>query len=322
LLSFRNAISFDEEGEDGSLRQDTVVHEHDEAVNSADQVRHTDPRLTAKTQLLNCGNETGKDNHVHSLANSLALPDFGKVHGNVLYGRGETIYYHAGNVQFRVWVSEHKTKFFFAPNDETKKSVPGCFLQRDPTHAGWWIEVGDRTVTEKTRKALWGMANTSDIFEKSKDESRKQEEFERPDTRSRFYCNVEAQPPIDETAPARLDDICNAEDQARQSSYDRTETEDGIASVCTQETERIRTPRPHDVLFGQGEAIYYHPGKVQFRVWVSERNASYSLAPNDETKKRIFREVIALVRNQNPPGCFLQLDPTHAGWWIDSRSTI
>jgi hypothetical protein len=68
LLPFRNAASFGEEDEDGSLRQEGDIHEHDEAVKSADRVGHTDPRLTAKAQLLDRGKETGKEYHVHSLA--------------------------------------------------------------------------------------------------------------------------------------------------------------------------------------------------------------------------------------------------------------
>jgi hypothetical protein len=80
MLSFCNAASFEEEGKDGGLRQVSFVHEHDEAVNSADQVGHTGPSQTAKAQFPECGKETGKEYHVPSLTNSTALPDFGKVH--------------------------------------------------------------------------------------------------------------------------------------------------------------------------------------------------------------------------------------------------
>jgi uncharacterized protein YifE (UPF0438 family) len=62
LLSFRNATSFEEE------------YEHGEAAYCADRVRHRDPRLTAKAQLLECG----EVNHVQS-HNSTALPYSWKV---------------------------------------------------------------------------------------------------------------------------------------------------------------------------------------------------------------------------------------------------
>jgi hypothetical protein len=68
LLSFCNAASFEEDGKDGSLRQESVVREHGEAVNSAD-------RQTAKAQFL----ERGEVNHVQSL-NSTAVHGFGEVH--------------------------------------------------------------------------------------------------------------------------------------------------------------------------------------------------------------------------------------------------
>jgi hypothetical protein len=75
LLSFRNAASFEEDAEYGSLCQMSVVHEPGEAVNSADHVGHTDPSQTAKPQFLECD----EFNHVQSL-NSTALPAFGKAH--------------------------------------------------------------------------------------------------------------------------------------------------------------------------------------------------------------------------------------------------
>jgi hypothetical protein len=112
-----------------------------------------------------------------------------------------------------------------------------------------------------------------------------------------------------------LNDRCSAEDQVRQSSVDRAETEDGIASVWTQETARICTPHPHDAAFGRRDANYYHTWNVQFRVWVSERETSYRLACSDG-RKRIIRAVFA--RKQNPPGCFLQRDSTPARLWIEA----
>jgi hypothetical protein len=43
----------------------------------------------------------------------------------------------------------------------------------------------------------------------------------------------------------------------------------------------------------------------------------YRLAPNNVKKRRIVKEVIALVQNQNAPGLFLKRGPTDAGWWIE-----
>jgi hypothetical protein len=228
---------------------------------------------------------------------------------DVLFGRGDAIHDHAGNVQYRVWLSERKESYHLAPRDRKKdimtavidlvreQNPPGRFLKRDPTHAGWWIEAGDAAVTDTTRNKLWRRYDKNTT-----------EEIERSEKRVRCRGNGEAQSSIDRLVPFRLDDLCN----------DRVGTEDDIASVGSQETVRIRTPHRHDVLFGRGDAIFHHAGNVQFREWVSERKTMYRLAPNDMKKKSIIREVIALVQNQHPPGLFLQRDPDHVGWWIEA----
>ena len=84
--------------------------------------------------------------------------------------------------------------------------------------------------------------------------------------------------------------------------------------------KRIRTPHPHDVLSGRGGGINSHDGNVQFRSWVHERKNDYNLASNKAEKARVAREVIALVQGQNPPGRFLQKDPSSIGgqtWWVE-----
>jgi hypothetical protein len=74
-LYFRNTRSFEEEDEDGSLRQVSVVHEYGEDVNSADQEGRTDASQIAKNQL----SEYGKVNHVQN-PNGAALADLGKAY--------------------------------------------------------------------------------------------------------------------------------------------------------------------------------------------------------------------------------------------------
>jgi hypothetical protein len=112
-----------------------------------------------------------------------------------------------------------------------------------------------------------------------------------------------------------LDGICVAEDQDSQPGKELAEKDDDIASDRTQE---IRTPHSHDVLFGNGGPVYYHAGNIQFRKWISEHKRSYRFASNHEKKRRIVREIIGLVQNQNPPGRFLQRGPTLADLWIEA----
>jgi hypothetical protein len=266
---------------------------------------------------------------------------------DVLCGRNyinDRIYHRVGNVQFRAWVLQRKTNYRLALSNDEKKLLqrevivlvqnqnpPGRFLQRDPTHAGWWMEVDDGKVmvkirlalrdkaVEKTRLALRRREATQTLVTHS--ENSENEPVKRPEERSRFDGNGETEPPIDETAPVRLDDLSSSEVPVRQARTDRTETEDGIASARTQETAKIRTPHPHDVLSGHGSsrgAIYCHAGYVQFRAWVSERKLKYRVASNRDERRLIVREVIVLVQNQNPPGRFLQRDPTDTGWWIEA----
>jgi hypothetical protein len=83
---------------------------------------------------------------------------------------------------------------------------------------------------------------------------------------------------------------------------------------------RIREPHKNDVLSGRGGGINSHDGNVQFRKWVAERKNDYNLAANKAAKAEVAREVIAMVQSQDPPGRFLQKDPSSIGnssWWIE-----
>jgi hypothetical protein len=83
---------------------------------------------------------------------------------------------------------------------------------------------------------------------------------------------------------------------------------------------RIRTPHPHDVLSGRGGGINSHPGNKVFREWVNLRKEDYNLAPNKKEKTRVAEEVMDQVRQQDPPGRFLQKDNSITSgptWWIE-----
>lgn len=84
--------------------------------------------------------------------------------------------------------------------------------------------------------------------------------------------------------------------------------------------KRIRTPHQHDVLSGRGGGINSHAGNQQFRDWVKVRKNDYNLALSKNDKARVAREVIGLVESQEPPGRFLQKDPSSVGtssWWVE-----
>jgi hypothetical protein len=83
----------------------------------------------------------------------------------------------------------------------------------------------------------------------------------------------------------------------------------------------------NDVLCGRGGSINSHPGNRVFRGWIAQRKESYNLAESKADKTRITAEILRIVRDQNPPGRFLQKivegaqkssDPyTLSGWWTE-----
>jgi len=90
---------------------------------------------------------------------------------------------------------------------------------------------------------------------------------------------------------------------------------------------RIRKPHPHDVLSGRGGGINSHSGNKAFRTWVRERKEDYNLAITKLEKAQVAHHVMELVRNQDPPGRFLQRDPNSSpgcSWWqeVDSNRAL
>mmetsp|Transcript_34569 Transcript_34569/g.83816 ORF Transcript_34569/g.83816 Transcript_34569/m.83816 type:complete len:424 (-) Transcript_34569:2152-3423(-) len=83
---------------------------------------------------------------------------------------------------------------------------------------------------------------------------------------------------------------------------------------------RIRKPHPHDVLSGRGGGINSHPGNKVFREWIRVRKEAYNLAVTKAEKAEVAHQVMNLVRNQQPPGRFLQRDPnstTGYSLWVE-----
>lgn len=86
--------------------------------------------------------------------------------------------------------------------------------------------------------------------------------------------------------------------------------------------KRIGTPHEHDVLSGRGGAINSHIGNTKFREWVRDRKNRYNLARTKAEKASVANEVMDLVKNQTPPGRFLQRDQSSSvtggvTWWIE-----
>jgi len=69
----------------------------------------------------------------------------------------------------------------------------------------------------------------------------------------------------------------------------------------------IETPHHHDVLCGRGSNINTHPGNVTFRRLVNGHKVAY-VNGSRRDKGSIARHIVAMVRQQDPPGRFLARD--------------
>lgn len=85
--------------------------------------------------------------------------------------------------------------------------------------------------------------------------------------------------------------------------------------------KRIGAPHEHDILCGRGGAINAHLGNQHFRDWVHARKNRYNLARTKVEKANVASEVMDLVKQQDPPGRFLQRDQSSGmgttTWWIE-----
>jgi len=79
----------------------------------------------------------------------------------------------------------------------------------------------------------------------------------------------------------------------------------------------IPTPfiHPHDVLCGRGGGTNNHSGNEKFRALVNSKKVEYLHSIKRE-KPRVSRGIVRAVRNQHPPGRFLQKDEK-TGLWYD-----
>ncbi|KAL3765128.1 hypothetical protein ACHAW5_000797 [Stephanodiscus triporus] len=74
----------------------------------------------------------------------------------------------------------------------------------------------------------------------------------------------------------------------------------------SKDNKTIQLPHSNDVLCGRGGNINAHVGNLIFRDWVAELKESYQLAKTKADKSEITLEIFHRVRDQSPPGRFLQ----------------
>lgn len=74
-------------------------------------------------------------------------------------------------------------------------------------------------------------------------------------------------------------------------------------------------PTDSDVLCGRGGTINTHPGNAKYRNLVEERKRVYLTARFKREKRLISESIIKEIRNQNPPGRFLNRDTKDGDWY-------
>jgi hypothetical protein len=169
----------------------------------------------------------------------------------------------------------------------------GRFLARDK-QSGVWTRVAYKRAVDKTSHALrerdWEEDQGRKTLNYEKDASAVPDSFSGRQVNPNLGDLSEGAGP-----PGCLGELCNADKQERQ-------------------TAPIPTPRLNNVPIcgARGSSNRWHQGDVQFQTRGAQPSTCY-LRSN---------AYISLVENHNPPGRFLQWDPTVAGWWIRPISVI
>ena len=76
-------------------------------------------------------------------------------------------------------------------------------------------------------------------------------------------------------------------------------------------------PTDSDVLCGRGGAINVHPGNAKYRQLVADRKRSYPPARYKREKRLISESIVEEIRNQSPPGRFLNRRTSGGADWYD-----
>ena len=74
-------------------------------------------------------------------------------------------------------------------------------------------------------------------------------------------------------------------------------------------------PTASDVLCGRGGTINTHPGNAKYRQLVEQRKRVYLTARFKREKRLISESIIKEIRNQSPPGRFLNRDAKDGDWY-------
>lgn len=108
------------------------------------------------------------------------------------------------------------------------------------------------------------------------------------------------------------------EDKSSISKDTKENAEQGTKAKTNTETswptKNVHRPGENDVMCGRGAGTNYHPGNKKYRKMVEDRKIDYHIKYDKVRKKLIAREIVNTVRNQNPPGRFLEQNKETGKW--------
>ena len=86
------------------------------------------------------------------------------------------------------------------------------------------------------------------------------------------------------------------------------------AETSSWPMKNVPRPGDNDVMCGRGAGTNYHPGNKKYRQMVEDRKIDYHIKFDRHQKKLIAPEIVQNVRNQNPPGRFLERNKDTGKW--------
>ena len=121
--------------------------------------------------------------------------------------------------------------------------------------------------------------------------------------------------PVDEDGTLKTD--YNNQRNENMREMERRKRREAIASMKGHDFAIVHVPYKRDVLLGRGKACYAHPGNVQLRILVQQRQDDYERA-DLPGKKRISSEIVSEIIEAM--GYFLTTDD--GGYWIEVSKQV
>mmetsp|Transcript_13936 Transcript_13936/g.17535 ORF Transcript_13936/g.17535 Transcript_13936/m.17535 type:complete len:1312 (-) Transcript_13936:199-4134(-) len=122
---------------------------------------------------------------------------------------------------------------------------------------------------------------------------------------------MQAAPP--ESNPTNGSDEQRQQQESTQEQQQRKQQPRG-KNDTSQSKKDICHPTVNDVLFERDDCTNNYPGNKRWRKLVAAYKRLYVSLPNMDKTRKVAESIVLIVRQQNPPGRFLQKDENTALW--------